>query len=162
MSKKKQIIRQAEFRDAEAIFTLVKKYPKELLARPIGDIVENIDRFMVCEIKGKIAAAVSWQILPEIGKPHQPSVEIKSLAVSTRYRNIGIGKALVTKAIEKIKGMNPTQIIALTFKPDFFFKLGFKVVPKETLVHKIYAGCINCTKYDSPFTCPEVAVAMSL
>jgi hypothetical protein len=29
-------------------------------------------------------------------------------------------------------------------------------------MHKIYTGCINCTKYDSPFTCPEVAMALTL
>jgi len=29
-------------------------------------------------------------------------------------------------------------------------------------MHKIYTGCINCTKYDSPFTCPEVAMVLPM
>ena len=55
---------------------------------------------------------------------------------------------------------SPAQCVVLTFSPEFFRKLGFIEVPKESLMHKLYAGCINCTKYDNPFTCPEVAMAL--
>ena len=155
-------IRLARFEDAQPIFNLIKRYREELLPRPISDIVKNIDRFLVCEAGGKLAGTVSWQILPEIGVPRMPSVEIKSLAVSEEYRRSGVGKSLVQAAIKKIKSYNPVQIIALTFTPEFFGKLGFVRVPKETLMHKIYAGCVNCTKYDSPFTCPEIAMALDV
>jgi len=155
-------IRPAGFEDTEAIFNLIKKYPEELLPRPISDLVQNIDRFLVCEINGKVAGTVSWQILPEIGAPREPSVEIKSLAVEKNYRKSGIGRALVQGVIDRIKLLHPSQIIVLTFSPGFFRKLGFKEVPKEKLMHKIYMGCINCIKYDSPFTCPEIAMALDL
>ena len=52
--------------------------------------------------------------------------------------------------------------MVLTFAPEFFRQFGFREVPKETLMHKLYMGCINCTKYDSPFTCPEVAMTLIL
>lgn len=155
-------IRPAEFRDAQAIFELIKSFPNELLPRAQSDIVENIDRFLVCELAGSIIGTVSWQIMPEIGAPRRASVEIKSLAVDSKHARTGIGRKLVRRAIDRIRPLDPAQIIALTFTPAFFGKLGFAVVPKETLMHKIYAGCINCTKYDSPFTCPEVAMALSL
>ena len=29
-------------------------------------------------------------------------------------------------------------------------------------MHKLYMGCLNCSKYDSPFTCPEVAMALNI
>ena len=35
-------------------------------------------------------------------------------------------------------------------------------IPKEKLMHKIYMGCLNCSKYDSPFTCPEIAMVMEM
>lgn len=162
MKKSSFSIRPAEFSDAEIIFSLIKLYPATLLPRPISDIVENIDRFLVCEDKNKIIGAVSWQILPEIGAPRHPSVEIKSLAVRKKDRNSGVGSALVKKAIQKIKMLQPSQIIALTFSPGFFRKLGFKETAKEKLMHKIYTGCINCAKYDSPFTCPETAMTLEL
>jgi amino-acid N-acetyltransferase len=159
---KKIILRGAEFKDAESIFALIKKYPEELLPRPISDIVQNIDRFLVAETGGRIIGTVSWHILPEIGAPRRPSVEIKSLSVDPDCRRAGIGSALVKGAIEHIRPMHPAQIVALTFSPEFFGSLGFRKVPKEKMMHKLYMGCINCSKYDSPFTCPEIAMALTI
>lgn len=155
-------VRRAGFEDATTIFQLIQSYPDELLARSMSDIVQHIDRFLVCEKDNRIIGTISWHILPEIGTPKQPSVELKSLAVQTGHHTQGIGKTLVTEAVNRIKPLHPSQIIALTFHPEFFVKLGFHEVKKETLIHKIYMGCINCTKYDSPFTCPEIAVAMDI
>ncbi|OGV86163.1 MAG: hypothetical protein A2340_02600 [Lentisphaerae bacterium RIFOXYB12_FULL_60_10] len=156
------VIRPAEFHDVESIFRLIKHYPNELLPRAISDIVQNIDRFLVGEMNGKVVGTVSWQILPEIGADKAPSVEIKSVAIENSLRRKGLGQALVQGAINRIRTIQPCQIIVLTFTPDFFASMGFKVVSKRKLIHKIYAGCINCTKYDSPFTCPEVAMALVL
>ena len=154
------LVRPAGFEDAEAIFALIKSYPHEILPRPISDVVQNIDRFLVFERNGVITGVVSWKILPEIGAPQNPSVEIQSLAVVQNCHGQGIGKALVEAVINRIRTTHPAQIIALTFCKPFFERLGFREVPKETLMHKIYAGCINCTKYDSPFTCPEIAMVL--
>ena len=154
-------MRSAEFEDVEAIFNLVKQYPEELLARSVSDIVQNIDRFIVCEQDGAVVGVISWQILPDIGL-HRPSVEIKSLAVEKSLQKTGIGKMLVETAIKRIRELHPLQIIALTFAPEFFLRMGFSEIPKEQLMHKIYIGCANCTKYDSPFTCPEIAVVLKM
>ena len=158
--KKRWVIRNASFADALPIFQMIKKHPKELVPRPISDILENIDRFLVCDLNGKIVGTVSWGILPEIGSAKDPTVEIKSVSVDRSYRRHGIGKALVETAIERVKLLRPEQILVLTFKPGFFGLFGFKQVPKETIMHKLYTGCMNCTRYDSPFTCPEVAMSL--
>lgn len=155
-------MRNAEFKDAEGIFRLIKSYPKELLPRAISDIAENIDRSLVCEDKGEIVGTVSWSILPEIGHVRHPAVEVKSLAVKKELRKHGVGRLLVESAITRIRVLHPSQIIVLTFTPGFFARMGFHEVPKASLMHKLYMGCINCTKYDSPFTCPEVAMAMDV
>ena len=155
-------VRSAGFEDAEAIVGLIRSHPEELLPRPLSDIVQNIDRFLVCEVDGSVVGTVSWKILPEIGAPRSPSVEIQSLAVDPDCRESGIGTALIEQAIERIRPLHPAQILALTFRPEFFVKFGFSEVAKETLVHKIYQGCINCTKYDSPFTCPETAMVLDV
>ncbi len=105
---------------------------------------------------------VSWSILPEIGHVRHPAVEVKSLSVKKSLRKHGVGRLLVEAAIERIRILNPSQIICLTFTPGFFAKMGFHEVPKVSLMHKLYMGCINCAKYDSPFTCPEVAMAMDV
>lgn len=155
-------VHPAGFEHAAPIVELIRMYPDELLPRPLGDIVQNIDRFLVTESDGKLVGTVSWQILPEIGAPRDPSVEIKSLAVHPDYCGRGLGRALVATAIAAIRVLHPAQLIVLTFRPEFFKALGFSEVPKEQLIHKIYTGCIACTKYDSPFTCPEVAMRLVL
>lgn len=160
MKTTKHTIRRADFADAEEIFELIKSFPKEVLARPISDIVQNIDRFLVCEESKKITGTISWQILPEIGKPKNPSVELKSLVTHPDHHYKGIGSSLINAAIKHIMHLHPAQCVVLTFTPEVFIKHGFKEVPKETMMHKLYAGCINCTKYDSPFTCPEVAMVL--
>jgi amino-acid N-acetyltransferase len=156
-------IRPAEFSDASGVFDLIKSHPQELLPRAVGDIVQNIDRFLVAQVGDATVGVVSWRILPEIGMTSSDhSVEIASLAVADGYQGKGIGSALVDAAIQRIRPLNTTQIVVLTFTPEYFRKLGFKEIPKTQLMHKIYAGCINCTKYDSPFTCPEVAMVLSM
>ncbi|MFH0920782.1 MAG: GNAT family N-acetyltransferase [Fibrobacterota bacterium] len=156
-------IRQAVFRDAIAIYHLIKKYPLEVLPRSLSDITTNIDRFFVyCNKEGKIVATVAYKILPEIGKETEHIMEIVSLSVSKRYQGRGIGKALVETIIMHIQQYHPTKIILLTFSPRFFAKLGFTRISKRRLYNKIYLGCINCTKYTSPLECPEVAMALKM
>lgn len=151
-------IRCAGFEDAAAIYTLIKQHPREVMPRSMSDILQNIDRFLVCVVKDRIVGTAAWQILPEIGKATNTCIEIKSVAVGNDYQHHGIGSALVKATIRRVTLFHPAQIVVLTFTPEFFGRFGFKAVPKETLMHKLYMGCINCTKYDSPFTCPEVAM----
>lgn len=155
-------IRPAHFRDAPAICAIIRKHPKELLPRPLSDVIQNIDRFLVAEVNGRVVGNVSWGILPEIGRAPSPTIEIKSLAVEKAYRGRGLGRALVETAIRRIRRLEPAVVIVLTFSPEFFRKFGFVEVPKESIMHKLYTGCVACSKYDSPFTCPEVAMALAL
>lgn len=156
----KELIRPAGFQDVSSVFALIRAYPEYLLPRAMGDLMQNIDRCLVAERDGEVLGTVSWQILPEIGASSNPAVEIKSLAVRESERGRGIGRQLVDQAIQRINVFAPREIIVLTFTPDFFARFGFVVTPKERLMHKLYMGCINCTRYDSPFTCPEVAMAL--
>ena len=155
-------VRPAEFADAQAIFEMIKRFPDSLLARPLGDIVQNIDRFLIAVAGSRLIGTVSWSVLPEIGLPRHPYIEIKSLAVEEDWQGKGVGAALIQTAINRLRPMHPQQIIALTFAPGFFAKMGFVEIPKEKLMHKIYMGCINCTRYDSPFTCPEIAMGLDV
>ena len=154
------MVRIAGFDDAQAIFKLIREYPRELVARPIHDIIQNIDRCLVAESGGKVVGTVSWHVLPEIGLTADPTVELKSLAVSRDCHRTGVGRALVDAAIARIRLLKPSRIIVLTFTADFFAKFGFRKISKKSIMHKLYMGCSNCTKYDSPFTCPEIAMSL--
>ncbi len=155
-------IRTASLDDVRNIFQLIQNNIDQLVPRSISDIVQNIDRFLVAELpNGDLGGVISYAFYPEIGEPTKSCVEIKSVCVRKDLRKLGLGRELVLAQIERLKKYRPAQIVVLTFAPGFFEKLGFNKVPKETLMHKLYIGCINCTKHESPFTCPEIAMAIT-
>ena len=155
-------IRSARFTDAGDIFNLVRRHPDELVMRSKSDILQNADRFLVAELDGAVVGVVSWSILPELSAGKHPSVEMKTLAVDSPARGLGVGRALVEAGLARIKEYKPDQVIVLTFSPEFFRKFGFVEVAKEKLMHKLYTGCLNCTRYENPFTCPEIAMSLVL
>ncbi|MEI7945283.1 MAG: GNAT family N-acetyltransferase [bacterium] len=155
-------IRSANLKDAEQIFDLIREHKEDLISRPMGDIIQNIDRFYVADVNGKVVGCAAYQILPEIGVPERASVEIQSVAVHADYRRHHIGSQIVKHILERVRVFDPAQAIVLTFAPEFFGSLGFKRIEKTQVMHKLYMGCINCTKHANPFTCPEIAMALDL
>jgi amino-acid N-acetyltransferase len=155
-------VERAAFKDAASIYHLIKKYPVEVVPRSLSDITTNIDRFFVYREKGEVLGAISWKILPEMGNEKEHIAEIVSLCVDKKSHCKGIGRTLVGTVIKHIRRFHPTKIILLTFSPKFFAKLGFKRISKRRLHNKLYLGCINCTKYLSPLTCPEVAMMLKM
>ena len=156
------VVRPAVLKDAVGIFNLIRNHRDDLIARPLGDIIQNIDRFVVADSDGTLIGCASFQILPEIGFPERASVEIQSVAVDRDYRRQGIGSRLIQSVLEKVMPFNPPHAIVLTYAPDFFASLGFREIPKTQVMHKLYMGCINCTKHANPFTCPEIAMSLNL
>lgn len=156
------VIRRATLQDVLAIHRLIQSYPHELILRPVNNIVENIDRFTVAVRGRELLACACWQILPEIGCPEGATVELQSVAVSQAHRGQGIGSRLIRFVLQRIDGFKPAQALVLTFEPEFFGRLGFRRIEKTQIIHKIYRGCIYCTKHTNPFTCPEIAMALQL
>ncbi len=155
-------VRQAIFTDVRSIYTIIRGNTDMLVPRSMSYVVQHIDRFLVAEINGQVIGTISYEFLPEIGDPDRTAVELQSVCVTAEWRKHGVGKILVAKQIERLLPLRPFQIVVLTFAEKFFEKLGFHVVPKESMMHKLYMGCINCTKHESPFTCPEVAMVMPI
>ena len=105
-----------------------------------------------------MSGCASYQIHPEIGSPESASVEIVSVAVKSMFRRRGIGRMLVETIVGRVTGFGPKEIVVLTFTPEFFGSIGFREIPKTQIMHKLYTGCMNCTKHADPFTCPEIAM----
>ena len=155
-------IRAATLRDAEKIFALVSLNSDMLVPRSLGNIVESVDRFVIAEAEGEMVGCASYQIHPEIGNAEAATVEIVSVAVKSMFRKRGIGRLLVEAIVANVKRFNPREVLVLTFAPEFFRKLGFSETPKTEVMHKLYTGCINCTKHADPFTCPEIAMVRAV
>jgi len=149
-------IRPAKVTDVKEIHKIVEFHAdnKEMLHRSLNSIYENIQEYIVAENEeGKIVACgalhVSWEDL----------AEVKALAVSDKYKGQGLGKKIVLQLQKNAVELGITKVFALSFKPDFFIKLGYKVIPKETLPHKIWNECINCHLFPD---CGEVPLLITL
>lgn len=82
--------------------------------------------------------------------------EIRSLIVEESSQNMGIGKELVSLALKEGEGLGLKEVLVLTYKQQFFEKLGFVEIPKESLPeHKIWADCIKCKHFP---ICNEVSL----
>ena len=154
----KAAVRQATLGDVERIYALINLNRDQLIPRSVGGIVDSIDRFLVAEAEGEMVGCAAYQIHPEIGNAEAATVEIVSVAVKSMFRKRGIGRLLVEAVIENVRRFRPREVLVLTFAPGFFGKLGFVETPKTEVMHKLYTGCINCTKHANPFTCPEIAM----
>jgi amino-acid N-acetyltransferase len=141
----------ATISDVKAIHALVSSYAErdQMLFRSIADIYENLQMFLVAELDGAVVGCCSLEII------WSDLAEIKSLAVDQNQTNKGVGKMLVRAALEQARQLGVPQVFALTLKPDFFQKLKFNVVAKETLPMKVWSDCAKCPKQDN---CDEVAV----
>ncbi|WP_456341551.1 N-acetyltransferase [Thermovibrio sp.] len=148
-------VRKARITDAERIQFLINEYAKLglMLPRSIQSIYENIRDFWVYEEKGEVlgvcALTIFWGDL----------AEIRSLAVDSKHTGRGIGTALVKRALEEAKEFGIPRVFTLTYQVKFFEKLGFKVIDKEKLPHKIWRDCINCVKFPN---CDETAMEINL
>ena len=153
-------IRSAALKDAEGLYALIARNSDQLVPRSLGNVVESIDRFVLAEKDGAPVGCASYQIHPEIGDAEAASVEIVSVAVNRELRRQGVGRRLVEAVLERVAAFCPKEIVVLTFAPEFFRALGFAEIAKTEVMHKLYTGCINCTKHANPYTCPEIAMRL--
>lgn len=148
-------VRDAKIADAKAICSLISNYAERdrMLPRSMPDIYENLQAFTVVELNGNVvgccALAIIWADL----------AEIKSLAVDEAKKGSGVGKLLVNTALERARQLGLARVFALTLNPDFFEKLGFHIIEKDSLPMKVWKDCAKCPKQQN---CDEIAVINTL
>ncbi len=155
--KQKPMIRKATVHDVDAIHRLLKKHAERggLLPRALSDLYDALRDFSIFQdetgdsLIGVCAFHVCWEDL----------AEIRSLAVRQSYQRRGIGSALVTAAMAEGRDLGIKRVFTLTYRPDFFAKLGFQTIDKASLPQKIWADCVRCVKFPD---CDEIAMLRSL
>ncbi|MDR1961712.1 MAG: N-acetyltransferase, partial [Gracilibacteraceae bacterium] len=85
--------------------------------------------------------------------------EIRTLATAEEYQKQGIGRQLVRLLLEEAAEMGCLSVFTLTYQTEFFEKIGFRQVEKESLPQKVWQECINCVKFPN---CDETALALTL
>jgi amino-acid N-acetyltransferase len=150
-------IRKAKISDVRQIQKLIELSAKkgEMLSRSLSELYDNLRDYYIYQeegqgqIFGTCAIHICWEDL----------AEIRSLVVREEYNRRGIGTKLIEACLSEAISLGLYRIFALTYKPDFFRKFGFKVVDKSTLPHKIWADCIKCVKFPE---CDEMAVLLEV
>jgi len=131
------VIRKARLSDVKEIQHLINFYADrgEMLPCSLSELYERVRDFFIYEDLG----------------------EIRSLAVKEPHIRRGIGTELAKACLEEASSLGIKKIFALTYKPDFFRRLGFEVVDKSKLPQKIWTDCIKCVKFPE---CDEMAVIL--
>jgi len=144
-------VRSALISDVQAIHSLINFYAEHdrMLFRSLADIYENLQSFLVVEQGGSVLGCCALQVI------WSDLAEIKSLAVDEKSKGAGVGKMLVTAAVEKARRLGISRIFALTLEPDFFQRLGFEIVEKDGLPMKVWSDCARCPKQEN---CDEIAL----
>lgn len=74
------------------------------------------------------------------------SLVIDDLAVQEAYRNKGLGRRLVNKAIDRISASFGDQtVFAITKEPEFFRKMGFQPIERSDAPD--FSICFECEQY---------------
>ena len=162
-------IRQAAIEDVPDIHYLLEIYASHgnLLPRTMSELYRHLRDFFVIEVneewyrdvpptelrRHKIAACGALEIFTEdLG-------EIRSLVVADEYKGRGFGRLLVQHLTREARRIGLRRLMALTYAPEFFHKLDFKTVGKDTLPEKVWGICVKCYKYNN---CDETAVLLEL
>ncbi|MHB1024955.1 MAG: N-acetyltransferase [Desulfobacteria bacterium] len=146
------MIRKARMSDVKGIHELIADYARkgDMLPRSLADIYENLRDYFVFlgddgELVGSAAVHIMWEDL----------AEVRSLAVREGKMRRGVGTQLVESCISEAIMLGIERVFALTYKPEFFEKLGFHIVDKAELPQKIWTDCLKCSKFPD---CDEVAL----
>lgn len=152
------MLRKARIDDVKIIHRLINlsSGKGEMLPRSLMDIYGSLRDFFVyydedeSRIIGICAMNIIWANL----------AEIRSLYVEESRRGKGVGRVLVEACISEAITLGLFKVFTLTYKKDFFLKLGFKEIDRNLLPEKIWSDCFRCSKY--PDYCDEVAMIVEL
>jgi len=154
----KTFIRKATIGDIKFIHKLLNYYGERglLLPRPLSELYDHVRDFFVLvergeeeKILGICALGICWEDL----------AEIRSLAVIEERQGNDYGRQLVEACLQEARFLGLHRIFVLTYAEGLFEKMGFRVVEKSALPHKVWGDCLKCAKFPE---CDETAMLLEL
>jgi amino-acid N-acetyltransferase len=148
-------VEKAGVRDAAQIHGLVNQFAQrgDMLPRTLGEVYENLRDFFVVRGGGELLACVALHIMWD------DMAEVRSLAVHEESQAQGLGAILVEACVEEAQALGLKTLFALTYRPAFFGKLGFRQADVMTLPRKVWNECYRCPKFPG---CNEIAMVLDL
>ena len=150
------MVRKAFVNEVTQIQRVLKYFGDKgiLLPRSLSELYEHLrDFYVITDEDGSIIAVCA------LGLCWEDLAEIRSLAVAENFQGNNYGVMLVEKCIEEAKSLGLKKIFTLTYVPEYFKKLGFRVVDKSELPHKVWSDCLKCTKFPD---CDETALVKEI
>ena len=148
--------RGAVLTDAPQLERLMAPYVAsgDLLPRSNYDLCRHIKEYLVSETPaGEIVACGSLKIYS------LQLAEVAGLAVHADWQGAGLGRALLDALVREARAHGLAEVLALTRKPAFFLKAGFKTAAREHFPIKVWADCVRCPRNNC---CDEIAVTLRL
>jgi amino-acid N-acetyltransferase len=147
------MIRKALLRDVRTIHALITEQAKvgHILPRAMSELYSQVRDFSLYvddeteKIVGCGALHIIWEDL----------AEVRSLAVTTEFQRRGLGSQLIEALLQESRELAINRVFVLTDRLGLFQRLGFTLMDKSLLPHKIWADCIRCSKFPE---CDEVAL----
>lgn len=149
------LVRPAAIGDVPTIHHLLEIYAAKgnLLPRTFSELYRHLRDFFVIEVDGRVVACAALEIFTEdLG-------EVRSLVVDEAHERRGYGRLLVERVLDEARTIGLRRVMALTYVPLFFHRLGFRTVGKESLPEKVWGVCVKCYKFNH---CDETAVLKEL
>ncbi len=150
------MIRKAKISDINEIHAILAHFGKKglLLPRSRSELYDQLRDFTVYETdEGRIAGCTALHICWE------DLAEIRSLAVLEGHQGKGIGRRFVHECLSEAIALGIYRVFTLTYQQGFFQRLGFRIVDKSLLPHKVWSDCIKCPKFPD---CDETAMLMEI
>jgi len=149
------MLRKAQMTDVKEIHKLLMDYAGkgDMLSRSLSELYECLRDFNIYEEDGRLLGTAALHIV------WSDLAEVRSVAVAESVGRKGIGSQLVQACIDEARSLRLEKVFCLTYKPEFFAKLGFKLVDKSELPHKVWSDCIKCPKFPD---CDENAMILKL
>ena len=152
-------IRPAALKDIEKIRRLIDVYAakKIMLKRTKAFLKKSINNYVVATSGSKFVGVCGLRLW-------QPNLlEVISLAVGPKYKNQGVGTALIREAINQGIKRGYNSFFTLTMSPKIFKRLGFKKISFKKISPKVQSDCNFCPKNDAgpgKGSCNEIPLSL--
>jgi amino-acid N-acetyltransferase len=150
------MIRKAKIHEVPEIRRMLAEFAKigEVLPRTLANLYSQVRDYSVYRedegpLIGVAALHVSWDGLGEI----------RSVVVAPGRQGQGVGSRLVRSCLEEARQLGLRQVFVLTASPEYFFRFGFRLFPREDLPPIVWADCVDCVKFPD---CDEIPLMLDL
>ena len=149
------VIRTAIVGDVPVMAELINDFASQgqMLPRSHHNLYQCIRAFYVATSQGAVVGCGALQVI------WSDLAEVRSLAVDKARQGRGAGQLILESLLNEARDLGLPRIFALTYQQPFFQRMGFQVVPRESLPHKIWADCLDCPKFTK---CDETAMMVDL